>query len=133
MQPATRRVFLAGSALAVTGSVLFSGKALVVKLAYRYGVDPELVIRDLFSTMSPPLKEYRKMAWVVGRLDDGHWDPQPEKAREWNLAQRFRRENPGAAIRVLLVDAPISHYGHIEQPKQLAAVLVGAVKWASAK
>jgi hypothetical protein len=99
----------------------------------KLGVKADDVIRDLFSTMSPPLKEYRKMVWVVGRLDDGHWDAQPEKAREWNLAQRFRRENPGAAIRVLLVDAPISHYGHIERPKQLAAVLVGAVKWASAK
>ena len=73
------------------------------------------------------------MAWVVGRLDDGHWDAQPETALEWNIAQRFRKENPGTPVRVLLVDAPITHYGHIERPKQLAAVLVGAVKWASAK
>jgi pimeloyl-ACP methyl ester carboxylesterase len=99
----------------------------------KFGIDADEVIRDLFSTMSPPLKEYRKMVWVVGRLDDGHWDAQPEKAREWHLAQRFRSENPGAAIRVLLVDAPVSHYGHIEQPKQLAAVLVAAVRWASAR
>ena len=35
------------------------------------------------------------MAWVVGRLDDGHWDAQPETALEWNIAQRFRKENPG--------------------------------------
>jgi hypothetical protein len=97
-----------------------------------FGVDVEEVIRDLFSTMSPPVKGYRKLAWVVGRLDDGHWDARPEKAREWNIAQRFRGANPGAPIRVLLIDAPISHYGHIERPKQLAAVLAGAVKWASA-
>jgi pimeloyl-ACP methyl ester carboxylesterase len=94
-----------------------------------YGVEPADVVRDLFATMTPPLGGYRRMAWVVGRLDDGHWDPNPSSAREWNIAQRFRKENPGASIRVLLVDAPISHYGHIERPKQLAAVLLDAVRW----
>jgi hypothetical protein len=97
-----------------------------------YGVDAEAVIRDLFETLSPPLKGYRRMAWVVGRLDDGHWDPKPENAREWNMAEHFRRENPGVPIRILLVDAPISHYGHIERAKQLAAVLIAAVSWVTA-
>ena len=101
--------------------------------ASKLEVDADAVIRDLFSTMSIPLKDYRRMAWVVGRLDDGHWDAQPERAREWNIAQRFRGENPRVPIRVLLVDVPITHYGHIERPKQLAAVLAGAAKWASAK
>lgn len=39
-----RRTLLAGLALAVVGSVLFSGKAIVVKLAYRYSVDPLTLI-----------------------------------------------------------------------------------------
>ena len=39
MQPLARRAFLVGIGFAVTGSVLFSGKAILVKLAYRYGVD----------------------------------------------------------------------------------------------
>ena len=69
------------------------------------------------------------MVWVVGRLDNGHWDARPESARELNIAQRFRAANPGAPVRVLLIDAPITHYGHIERPKQLAAVLLGVVKW----
>jgi hypothetical protein len=94
-----------------------------------YGVEADAVIRDLFATMAPPLHGYRRMAWVVGRLDDGHWDPKPEAAREWNIAQRFRKENPGTPIRLLLIDAPVSHYGHIERPKQLAAVLLDAAKW----
>ncbi|MGH9255119.1 MAG: hypothetical protein ACRD3C_11170, partial [Vicinamibacterales bacterium] len=97
------------------------------------GVEANDVIRDLFSTMSPPLKGYRRMAWVVGKLDDGHWDGRPEMARESKIAQRFRKENPTAAIRVLLVDAPVTHYAHIERPKQLAAVLLDAVRWVSAK
>lgn len=96
-------------------------------------VDADEVIRDLFSTMSPPLKGYRRMAWVVGKLDDGHWDPRPEMAREWKMAERFRKENPGAQVRVLLVDADVTHYAHIERPKQLAAVLLDAVRWVSVR
>lgn len=97
------------------------------------GVNADEVIRDLFSTMSPPLKGYRRMAWVVGKLDNGHWDARPETAREWKTAERFRKENPGAPVRVLLVDAPVTHYGHIERPKQLAAVLLDAVRWVSGR
>jgi hypothetical protein len=98
----------------------------------RYGVDPEPVIRDLFSTMSPPLKGYRRMAWIVGRLDNGHWDEVPSQAREWNIAERFRKENPGVPIRLVLVDAPVTHYGHIERPRSLAAMLVDAARWVTA-
>lgn len=94
-------------------------------------VNADEVIRDLFSTMSPPLAGYRRMAWVVGKLDNGHWDARPAMAREWKMAERFRRENPGAPVRVLLVDANVTHYAHIERPKQLAAVLVDAVRWVS--
>ena len=39
-----RRFFSLGLALAVAGSVLFSAKAIVVKLAYRYHVDPLTLI-----------------------------------------------------------------------------------------
>ena len=51
MSAAVRPVFLTGLALAVAGSVLFSAKAIVVKLAYRYGVDAEtlLALRMLFA------------------------------------------------------------------------------------
>jgi len=47
----TRRLFLTGLALAIAGSVLFSAKAIVVKLAYRHGVDAATLIalRMLFS------------------------------------------------------------------------------------
>lgn len=44
--PASRAAgrFTAGLLLAAAGSVLFSGKAIVIKLAYRYGVDAETLI-----------------------------------------------------------------------------------------
>ena len=82
--------------------------------------------------MSPPLEGYAKMAWIVGSLDDGHWDARPEDAREYQLAERFRRANPSSPIRVLAIDAPLTHYGHIERPRQLAAVLIDAARWVSA-
>lgn len=43
-QSTARQVFVAGLALAVAGSVMFSAKAIVVKLAYRHGVDAETLL-----------------------------------------------------------------------------------------
>ena len=97
-----------------------------------HGIEPEAVIRDLFATMTPPLQGYARMAWVVGRLDNGHWDARAEAAREYQIALRFRNANPRAPVRVLLIDAPITHYAHIERPRQLAAVLVEAARWVAA-
>ena len=44
MTSSARRVFLVGFGLAIAGSVLFSAKAIVIKLAYRYQVDPATLI-----------------------------------------------------------------------------------------
>jgi drug/metabolite transporter (DMT)-like permease len=51
VQSATRSAFAAGVAFAIAGSVLFSGKAIVVKLAYKYGVDAAtlLALRMVFA------------------------------------------------------------------------------------
>ena len=49
--PASRRTFLTGLALAIAGAILFSAKAIVAKLIYRYPVDAVTLIgfRMLFS------------------------------------------------------------------------------------
>lgn len=54
----------AGLALAVVGSVAFSGKAIIVKLAYRHGVDAVTLImyRMLFA-----LPFFVALAWWAGR------------------------------------------------------------------
>ena len=44
VQSVRRSAFAAGLALAIGGSILFSGKAVVIKLAYRYGVDAATLI-----------------------------------------------------------------------------------------
>jgi drug/metabolite transporter (DMT)-like permease len=52
-----------GMALAVVGAIAFSGKAIIVKLAYRYGVDPVTLImyRMLFA-----LPMFLILAWWAG-------------------------------------------------------------------
>jgi drug/metabolite transporter (DMT)-like permease len=54
----------AGVALAMAGSIAFSGKAIIVKLAYRYGVDAVTLImyRMLFA-----LPLFVVLAWWAGR------------------------------------------------------------------
>lgn len=53
-----------GLALAALGAIAFSGKAIIVKLGYRYGVDPVTLImfRMLFA-----LPVFVFMAWWAGR------------------------------------------------------------------
>ncbi|TAG27979.1 MAG: DMT family transporter [Burkholderiales bacterium] len=64
MSTLTRRAQLTGLAMAVTGSIAFSGKAIIVKLAYRYGVDAVTLImyRMLFA-----LPFFLAMAWWASR------------------------------------------------------------------
>lgn len=93
------------------------------------GIKPDEVIADLFTTMRAPVQGYKKMIWTVAGLDDGHWAANPAEARELQVADEFRKVNPGASIRVLVFDVPMTHYGHIEKPRQVAGGLVAALRW----
>ncbi|MSO19074.1 MAG: alpha/beta hydrolase [Acidobacteria bacterium] len=95
----------------------------------KLGVNPDEVIRDLFSTMKSPEVGYTKMIWTTAQLDDGHWDKDSTKARELQVANEFRKANPGIPIRVMVFDVPMTHYGHVEKPKQLAGGLLAALMW----
>jgi drug/metabolite transporter (DMT)-like permease len=65
-----------GLALATAGSIAFSGKAIIVKLAYRYGVDAVTLImyRMLFA-----LPLFVGLAWWAGR------GRPPLAARDWRI------------------------------------------------
>jgi drug/metabolite transporter (DMT)-like permease len=65
-----------GLALATAGSIAFSGKAIIVKLAYRYGVDAVTLImyRMLFA-----LPLFLCLAWWAGR------GKAPLTARDWRI------------------------------------------------
>lgn len=60
----SRQLFLIGLAIAVLGAVLFSAKAIVAKLIYRYHVDPETLIafRMMFA-----LPFFAAVAWWKAR------------------------------------------------------------------
>jgi drug/metabolite transporter (DMT)-like permease len=68
------KVFIAGLAMALAGSIAFSGKAIIVKLAYRFGVDAVtlIMLRMLFA-----LPIFVAMAWWAGR------DKPALSARDW--------------------------------------------------
>jgi hypothetical protein len=95
----------------------------------RLGVDPDEVIADLFTTTRAPLTGYRRMIFTVAQLDGGHWNSNPAEAKELQAAIEFREKNPEAAIRVLVFDLPMTHYGHVEKPRQLAGGLLAALRW----
>jgi hypothetical protein len=93
------------------------------------GVNAADVIADLFTTTRSPVQGYKKMIWTVAALDDGHWDKNSADARELQVADEFRTANPNVPIRVLLFDVPMTHYGHVEKPRQLAGGLIAALRW----
>jgi hypothetical protein len=97
--------------------------------AAKLPIDAEAVIRDLLSTVRAPVDGYRRMIWTTALADNGHWDEDPEKALELVVANEFRKANRQAEIRVLVFGVPMSHYGHIERPRQLAGGTLAAVKW----
>ena len=98
--------------------------------ATRISVNESEVFKDLFATNQSPLTGYRKIVWVVGKWDQGHWNrATPEKARELTIATEFRKRNPEADIRILVLDLPLTHYGHIEKPGELAGALIAAGQW----
>ncbi|MDF1591195.1 MAG: hypothetical protein P1P89_06745 [Desulfobacterales bacterium] len=93
-------------------------------------IQPTEIQADLFSVNPSMLGGYRKMVWVVGKWDRGHWHKEsPRKARELTIADQFRVHNPEADIRILVLDMPLTHYGHIEAPREVAGCLLAATRW----
>ncbi len=71
---AHRSQLLAGLALAGAGAIAFSGKAIIIKLAYRHEVDPATLI---MYRMLLALPFFVAMAWWAGR------GQMPLTARQW--------------------------------------------------
>jgi drug/metabolite transporter (DMT)-like permease len=72
----------AGMALAAAGAIAFSGKAIIVKLAYRHGVDAVtlLMLRMLFA-----LPIFLLIAWWTSRPSRGVVPPALSRADLWGL------------------------------------------------
>jgi hypothetical protein len=98
--------------------------------ATRLPVSLKEVVSDLFYTNQSQVTGYRKMIWTVGKWDKGHWHKTDiTKARELTIANQFSEKDPKTETRVLVFDLPLTHYGHIERPRQLAGGLHAAVQW----
>ncbi len=67
-----RRRFLVGLGLAAAGAMLVSGKAIIVKLAYRYNIDP---VTFLALRMAMALPFFVLVAWYVGVRRPVRWLP----------------------------------------------------------
>lgn len=67
-----RRKFLIGLGLAASGAMLVSGKAIIVKLAYRYHIDP---VTFLALRMAMALPFFVLVAWYVGARRPIQWLP----------------------------------------------------------
>jgi hypothetical protein len=105
-------------------------EALLKKSGNPWGVNLEDVNQDLFSTQYTRMDGYKKMVWTVGHFDRNHWLPEdPMKAPEVFVANEYRNKNPNAAVRLMVWDPPMTHYGHLELPKQLAAADFSVVRW----
>ena len=95
-----------------------------------WGVNIEDVNKDLFSTHFTRMDGYKQMVWTVAHYDRNHWVPEdPMKSVEVFVANEYRLKNPDAKIRLMVWDPIMTHYGHLELPKQLASATYSVVRW----
>ncbi len=103
---------------------------LIKKSGNPWKIDYEDVAKDLFSTMETRLDGYKKMVWTVAHMDRNHWVPEePLRSTEVYFASQYRAANPDAQIRLIVWDPPMTHYGHVELPKEKAAADFSVVRW----
>lgn len=97
-----------------------------------WGVELEEVSKDLFATHYTSMVGFSKMVWMTARWDTNHWVPEDQmKAPELFVANEYRRKNPAAEIRLINWDLRMTHYGHQEMPRELAAATYSVVRWLS--
>ncbi len=95
-----------------------------------WGINLEDISKDLFITHYTRMDGYKQMVWTVGHFDRNHWLPEdPMKAVEVFVANEYRAKNPNAKVRLIVWDPPMTHYGHLELPKQLAAADYSVIRW----
>ena len=95
-----------------------------------WGVNLEEVNKDLFATHYTRMDGFARMVWMTARWDTNHWDPVDQtRAPEIFVAGEYRRKNPQAEIRLINWDLRMTHYGHLELPRELASATYSVVRW----
>lgn len=119
-----------GAGIHLKGWIEVSIEKLLAQSGNPWGIDLEEVASELFSTHYTRMDGYDRMVWTVAHYDRNHWTPEnPAASREVYYADEYRRVNPDAAIRVMMWDPLMTHYGHVELPRQLAAATVSVMEW----
>src|SRR5690606_10097303 len=119
-----------GSGYAAKGYVELEIKRLLAATGNPWGVDIEEVQSELMSTYFTKITGFNKMVWTVAKMDRNHWVPEdPLKSEEVFVANQFRAANPDIPVRVISWDAPMTHYGHVELPREKAAADYSVIRW----
>jgi hypothetical protein len=119
-----------GSGYDRKGYVEMEIKRLIKESGNPWGVDFEQVQAELMSTYFTKISGFRKMVWTTAHMDRNHWLPEdPLNSEEVYVANQFRAANPGSTIRLINWDPQMTHYGHLELPKQKAAADYSVIRW----
>jgi hypothetical protein len=119
-----------GSGYANKGYVELEINRLLKESGNPWNVDFEEVQGELMSTYFTRITGFKKMVWTVAHMDRNHWLPEdPLNSEEVYVANQFRVANPTAPIRVIVWDPQMTHYGHLELPRQKAAADYSVIRW----
>ena len=119
-----------GGSIEQKGRIEVEIEAMLKKTGNPWEVNLEDVSKDLFSTHYTRMDGYSQMVWTTAHFDRNHWVPEePMKSVEVFFANEYRAKNPNAKIRLINWDPPMTHYGHVELPRQLAAAHYNVVRW----
>jgi hypothetical protein len=119
-----------GGGIDKKGWIEVSIETLLKKTGNPWGVNLEEVSAELFSTHYTKMDGYKRMVWTTAHYDRNHWVPEdPMKSPEVFFATEYRRVNPAGEIRLINWDPLMTHYGHVELPKQLAGATYNVVRW----
>lgn len=119
-----------GSGYGEKGYVELEIKRLLEASGNPWKVDFEEVQSELMSTYYTRITGFDKMVWTVAHMDRNHWVPEaPMKSEEVFVAEQFRAANPDSTIRLITWDPMMTHYGHLELPRQKAAADYSVIRW----
>ena len=119
-----------GSGYTQKGYIEVEIKRLLKASGNPWNISFEDVDKELMSTYFTRMDGYKKMVWTVGHFDRNHWLPEdPMNAPEVYVANQYRAINPDAQVRLIVWDPPLTHYGHLELPKQKAAADYSVIRW----
>jgi hypothetical protein len=119
-----------GAGYAEKGYVEVEIKRLLKASGNPWKINFEDVDKELMSTYFTRMDGYKKMVWTVAHFDRNHWLPEdPMNAPEVYVANQYRLANPDAEVRLMVWDPPMTHYGHLELPKQKAAADYSVIRW----